>query len=280
MKRFLKLLSFEFNRLTKMYVVLLCLTLIFQFLGVILTSEKYMGRVNKAMQEGLTQTNVLEQVGPLHFSQILNGSWFRFSIMMGVIVFGLFIFWIWYREWLGKNTFIYRLLMLPMSRLSIYFAKLGAILLGVFGLIAFQLLLLPCEMKLFQWIVPQAFSRDSTLTGELWAGSGVGSIFNIILPQAANEFFVYYAIGIMGVLILFTAILFERSFHFIGIIFGVLYTGVALLVFLAPIIVDISILRDYFYPVELFGLEVTFGLVVSLASVGTSHYLLRRRITV
>jgi hypothetical protein len=239
-----------------------------------------MGRVNKAMQEGLTQTNVLEQVGFLHFSQILNGSWFRFSITICVVILGLFIFWIWYRDWLGKNTFIYRLLMLPISRLSVYFAKLVALLFAIFGLLAFQLLLLPCEMKLFQWIVPQAFSRDTSLTGELWAQSGIGSIFNILLPQAANEFFVYYAIGIMGVLILFTAILFERSFHFIGVILGVVYTGVAFLVFLAPIIIDISILRDYFYPVELFGLEVIFGLVVSLASVGTSHYLLKRKITV
>ena len=35
----------------------------------------------------------------------------------------IYVFFIWYRDWLGKYTFAYRLLMLPTTRINIYFAK-------------------------------------------------------------------------------------------------------------------------------------------------------------
>jgi hypothetical protein len=277
MKRFLKLLSFELDRLWKIYVVLLGLTFVFQFLGVILTSEKYISKINDAIQgQGMTKADVLNQYGSLNFGQILQSKWFSFSIVICVVVMGLFIFWIWYRDWLGKNTFIYRLLMLPTSRLNVYFAKLGALLLAIFGLIAFQLLLLPFEMKLFQTMIPAAFRRDYPLTGVIWAGS----YFNLMIPQSFIEFVFYYFIGSMVVFVLFTAILFERSFHFKGILLGIVYAGVSIVLFLAPLLIVGIRHANFLYPLELISLEVILGVIVCFASIGTSHYLIKRKITV
>ena len=57
-------------------------------------------------------------------------------------------------------------------------------------------------------------------------------------------------------LIVFTAILFERSFRLKGIIYGILYCAGSVFIFLAPILVDAFMLQDYFYPMELFFMEV------------------------
>jgi len=277
MKKFIKLLSFELDRVWKIYVVLLGLTLVLQLMGVIVKSEMYMGQVKKAIQEnGMTKADFLNQYGRLEFGQILKTNAFSFSIIICVVTLGILIFWIWYRDWLGKNTFIYRLLMLPTSRFNVYFAKLGALLLGVFGLIAFQLLLLPCEMKLYQAMVPQEFRPNFPLAGELWNGS----IFAVILPPDSTDFVFFYFIGIMLVLVLFTAILIERSYHLKGIILAIGYTGLSIIFFLAPAFIALKLSISYFYPFEFISLEVILGIIVCGASIGTSHYLLRRKITV
>ena len=43
-------------------------------------------------------------------------------MLCGVILI-IYVFFIWYRDWLGKNTFIYRLLMLPTARIQCLFGK-------------------------------------------------------------------------------------------------------------------------------------------------------------
>ena len=44
-------------------------------------------------------------------------------IALCVVVLIIYVFFIWYRDWLGKNTFIYRLLMLPTARIQCLFSK-------------------------------------------------------------------------------------------------------------------------------------------------------------
>ena len=62
------------------------------------------------------------------------GLWARLPLCIVALIFYCFI--IWYRDWFGKNTFAYRLLMLPTSRLNLYIAKATTILLFILGLLA------------------------------------------------------------------------------------------------------------------------------------------------
>ena len=77
----------------------------------------------------------------------------------------IYVFFIWYRDWFGKSSFIYRLLMLPTKRIHIYFAKLTAIMFLVLGLIALQILLMPIEMQIVNSIVPADFRTYFPLSG-------------------------------------------------------------------------------------------------------------------
>ena len=61
---------------------------------------------------------------------------------------------------------------------------------------------------------------------------------SIFFPNTFIEFVLYYGGGMAAVFIVFTAILFERSFRIKGIIYGVLYCAASLFFFFAPILVE------------------------------------------
>ena len=53
MKRYLKLVNFEFNRFLKLYLVLLGITILSQIIGVIVESRTYLNRANEIMYKDL-----------------------------------------------------------------------------------------------------------------------------------------------------------------------------------------------------------------------------------
>ncbi len=83
-----------------------------------------------------------------------------------------------------------------------------------------------------------------------------------------------------AVFIVFTAILFERSFRIKGIIYGILYCAVSLFIFFAPILVNEFMLDNYFYPMELFFMELVAGILVLACAIWTGHFLLKNKIRV
>ena len=83
-----------------------------------------------------------------------------------------------------------------------------------------------------------------------------------------------------AVFVVFTAILFERSYRLKGIIYGILYCAVSVVFFIAPILVDEFMLNNYFYPIELFFMEVVTGLIVMAGAIWTGHFLLKNKIRV
>ncbi len=63
MKRYLKLVDFEFNRFLKLYLVLLGITILSQIIGVIVESRSYLNRANEIMYKDLIpKDKFLEQV--------------------------------------------------------------------------------------------------------------------------------------------------------------------------------------------------------------------------
>lgn len=276
MKRFLKLVDFEFNRFFKLYLVLIGITILLQMIGVIFLSRKYLKRANELIYgELLSKSDFIQQYGTMSFFKITQTAWFMGPIVLCAVTLMIYVFFIWYRDWLGKNTFSYRLLMLPTARSNIYLAKATTIILFILGLVTLQLLLLPVESQVLQWMVPNEFRTDLTVTE-------ITNFFflNLLFPKTFIEFILYYGSGMVAVFIVFTAILLERSFRLKGVFFGILYCAASLLVFFAPMLVDVFLLNSYFYPLELFFLELGTGLIVLAGAIWAGNFLIKNKVRV
>lgn len=277
MKNYLKLVNFEFNRIAKLFAVLLSVTFVIQIIGVIVLSRFYLNMANENIYDGmLSKTDFLENYGHMSLSLIVSDMWFLGPILFCVAAVVFYIFLIWYRDWIGKNTFIYRLLMLPTTRLNIFFAKITTILIMTLGLVASQLIMLPIETLVMKSIVPKEFIRDITLNQIVINMPEL----RFIIPNSPIELVLMYGAGVLSVSILFTAILMERSFKWKGIVAGLIYSAVAVGLTILPILLQEFVLNGFFYPIELFILEIIMALLVLAGSIWTSRYLLMKKITV
>lgn len=276
MNNFFKLLNFEVNRFLKFYVTLIAITIIMQITGVIIEAKNYMNYANKIMfTESMSKATFLTENGQFSFQHVTNSLWFNGPIALCIVTLLIYSFFIWYRDWFGKNTFIYRLLILPTARINLFLAKATTIFLSVLGLIAVQLILLLVENNILQWLVPADFRLDMS-TQEM-----INSLhfLTILIPGSFTEFTINYGMGLIAIVVLFTAIIFERCFRWKGILLGICYCLIAVFIFLSPVLIHIR-LESYFYPVELIGLECLTGLIVIAGSIWTSHYLLKNKIRV
>ena len=162
----------------------------------------------------------------MNISQIILGLLGPIALCVAVLI--IYVFFIWYRDWLGKNTFSLSFVDVANELdINIYLAKATTILLFVLGLVALQLLLFPVEGQVLQWMVPTEFRTDLSI----YEITKV-ELFKYIFPTALllNLFFIMVA-GMIAVFIVFTAILFERSFRLKGIIYGILYCAASFLSF-------------------------------------------------
>ncbi|WP_077619852.1 hypothetical protein [Bacillus sinesaloumensis] len=276
MNRYLKLVNFEFTRFFKLYLVLIGITIFLQVVGIIVDSRIYVGRANKAIYEDLlTVSDFISQYGKMSFYHFASTGWFIGSMMFCGAVLLIYVFFIWYRDWFGKNTFSYRLLVLPTARLNIYLAKATTILLFILGLLALQLLLIPVEQKVLQWLVPEEFLQTLTL-------QEITNLYylEILFPNSFVDFILYYGTGMAAVCVAFTAVLFERSYRIKGIFLGVLYVGLSLLVAIGPLLIDEFLLGNYFYENELFYMVIATGLLTWVGAIWIGNYLLNKKIRV
>lgn len=278
MNRFWKLLSWEINRFSKLYAVLLLITLLSQFVGVILFANTSMNNVNEAIhRDSLSVAEFVARSGKINLRQfVTDSSWFMAPIALCAAAILLYVFLIWYREWFGKNTFAYRLLMLPTSRMNIYLAKTSAILLFVLGLVTFQLMILPLLIFTFNSMIPSEL-RDFVSIEDLIKRP---SYLGVLIPQYVIQFILYYTAGLMGVIVIFTAILLERSFRVKGIVAGVAYGAGAGFLLISPLLITQTWFPNYFYYSEFFLMQVVVELLILSGSLWFSSFLLNKKVTV
>ncbi|MGP4072936.1 hypothetical protein ACTWQB_10330 [Piscibacillus sp. B03] len=278
MKKFLKLTNFEFNRMSKMLFVLMGFVLLFQMIGVVYVVSEYKNRLNDLITDGqMSQAQALEQMGPLSFEMVMYNMFFLGPIFISVGAILFYIFLIWYRDWFGKNTFIYRLLMLPTERLNIFFSKLIAIFIATLALATFQFVALVLERALFDAMLSEMFRADMSLR-MLMEGYPVTYM---ILPKSIDGFFIMYGIGLVSVMVVFTGILMERSFRIKGIILGAIYFVLSLALVVLPGILNYEVLsRAYLYDGELLAIMGVLLVIVAAVSIMVSRKLLNDRIRV
>ncbi|WP_152396925.1 hypothetical protein [Paenibacillus guangzhouensis] len=276
MNRFLKLVNMEIHRFRYILFSLMAVTLLSQCGLLIWTVQ----RVVSAKEQGLTQAEVgyaIPKVLSFPWAIVNAKEWFILPIFLSITVLVLYSIIIWYRDWFGRSTFIYRLLMLPSARWMLYVSKLSAILLFVFCMLAFQLLLLVGENMLFQWIVPVDMRTDSTFVEAVTMNYAL----EILLPKQFEQFIYSYGLGIIGILVIFTAVLIERSYRRWGILYGIFYTAACVATIVSPmVLLGLDRSSGYWYPNEIYMMELAVCLLVPVISIGLGFWLLRKKITV
>ena len=278
MSRYLKLVNFELSRFMKIYLVLIAITVISQITGIIVKSKGYLNEVHRTIYgDSISKAQYIEEYGTITFMDYATSNlWFLAPIALCIAALMFYVFFIWYRDWFGKNTFIYRLLLLPSARLNVLLAKATTILLLVFGLVSIQLILLPIENNIFKWIIPLDFRTDLPIHEMLEQSHEL----SVLIPRSFVEFIIHYGIGIMAVLVIFTVILFERSYRLKGILVAILFGLLAIVIFFLPDFVELLLQKNYLYPIEHLVVRGILGIIVIGLSIWVSNFLLNKKINV
>ena len=273
MNRYFKLVNMEINRFSKFLFGMIIGVFIIQVSGLIIKAKTYMSDANESLMNGVTKETFIYDYGQYGMRTYMDSMWFNIPIALCAGAIFLYIFLIWYRDWSGKNSFIYRLLMIPTSRLSIYFAKITALMLLVFSLVSAQLVFLFIESKILGWIISADYLKEMSIISLTKAAN----LIQIILPSTFTQFILYYGAGFVSLTIIFTAILLERSFKWKGIILGIIYCGVTIAIFVAILLL---LDTNYFYISEIITIASIVGSLIGVISILLSRYLLNKKVTV
>lgn len=278
MNNFFKLLSFEINRFFKLYVIMLIVIFIIQLSTVLLSAFQYMDLVKDITKGGrVTPEQFLYDYWPFSLMDAVYTLGFLGPIAIGVAGLLFYMFFIWYRDWFARNTFIYRLLMLPTNRMNIYYAKLTAIMLTVLGAISMQLIYLSIYQQVVKWVVPVVYRMD--IPTEIIVGNI--DYLNFIIPNSLILFVLSYAVGLACVIVIFTAILLERSYQLVGLIVGIIYIATAFLIFILPFVIQLVLINKvYLYTDEIFYLQGAIVIAITATSLWISRHLINKKITV
>jgi len=222
----------------------------------------------------LSMSQYTEEYGIFSFDQFVGSEWFMLPIFFSIAVLTIYVFFIWYRDWFGKNTFIYRLLMLPTERITIYFSKLMTIMLLVLGLVTLQILLFPIEIQIINSNIP----TDLQSHFSIYDFDSL-EMLDWVYPNTLTEFFLIYGVGLTFVAVLFTAVLIERSYGLKGIFIAIVYGMLSFGVFIAPLLVN-RLLNGYFYTLEVFLMELVISIIVLVSAIWIANYLLKYKIRV
>ncbi|MGO1356150.1 hypothetical protein [Alkalibacterium gilvum] len=273
----LKLTNFELSRLSKFLFTLMGLTVLANLVGYIYIPMKFMDKINKfTIESSATTEEVLNSLGTLSFYDVTMSLWIVAPIAIGVSGLLFYSVFIWYREWFGKNTFAYRLLMLPVSRMTLFFSKFIVIFIGIFTLISTQIVSLFIGYPIVSAIVDSTYFSSLGLIESMY----MHPLFLILFPLEPN-YFLILIVGATVLLVMFTLILMERSFASKGILFGIGYAMIALAIVLFPLFLSDIFNNNYLiYSSELVIIEVVLMIIVSISSLFTSRYLINNKITV
>ena len=274
MNHYIKLVNFEVKRFSKFFLSLIVAVVVTQIIGAIVTSLHYVNNAERTMLlEQMPVSEYILNYGAYSLQNFLFTEYFILSIVFAAAVLMIYVFFIWYRDWLGKSSIIYRLLMLPTARLNVYFAKFTTILLFVFGLLGMQIFLLEVVKLIIRSIVPEQLHLDQNI---IFIYSS--EVLEILYPNSPLQFIFYYGLGAALVAIIFTAILFERSYQLKGIFFALIFTVISVIIIFIPVI--IQEITNYFYLNEIILMTIVSSILAIALAVYLAGHLLKRKINV
>lgn len=271
MKKFIHLLEFELGRFMKFLLPTIVVSALIQFISLSMSITDF----NDYLR-GVLENNTSMQTFSMQF--VTNSQLYSLSILLIPIVFVFYSFFTWYREWLGKNTFIYRLLMLPMNRMAIFYAKALAFIVG--GLLAFvtQFGLYFIQSLIFEKAVPVEYFQKLSIHN---VRAPYDMAQNILFPQTGHEFLHNYGFAFAALTVLFTAILLERSFKIKGGIAGILYFMGYFAVYSSISLLLYESIGNWVFKVShVYLIQSAFILIMIGVSSLISHFVLKNKVRV
>lgn len=278
LKDLLKLTNFEFERMSKFIFGLMGFVLVINLAGYLYVPFRYMSKVNQFMtSNSASLEQAVESFEIFSFAGMLNTFWIAGPIAVGISGLLFYAVFTWYREWLGKNTFAYRLLTLPIARMNIYFSKLMTIFIGIFSLLATQMLSFAIGYPIVSMIIKRPLLSDLSLLEAV----NTNVTFQFLFPFRPWFFLAINGIGLVFLMVLFTFILMERSYGIKGIIMGVVYAAISFMTVLFPFSIP-NIFRNYYilYESEMILIGIIAFTIVGMISIFVSSHLLNKKITV
>lgn len=277
MKNFVQLLNFEFNRIFKLFVTFIIGIAVIQTTGVVLSAVIHLIKIKGQLNIGTTEAELIVDMEAFNLTYSLYEIWYAGPIIIAVVLIILYAILIWYRDWLGKNTFIYRLLMLPTSRLNLFMAKLVTIKLALLSVAAVQYLLLILHANVVKWIIPAVYRQDLNVA----VITMNSEYLRLLFPSSITGFLTVYGVILLAIISLFLIVLLERSFRVMGIVVGITYGVVATIILSLPAIIQYMAFEgDYLYPGEAFAVQAVIYAIIVGVSLMFARFLLKNKVTV
>lgn len=271
MKKFLHLLEFELGRFLKYLLPVMVVSALLQFASLVLSIADF----NEYLRNHI-ETNAPMEIFTMHF--VTGSQLYSMAIILIPLVFITYSFFTWYREWLGKNTFIYRLLMLPMNRMAIFFSKALSFIIG--GLLAFvtQFGLYFIQSFIFEKAVPAEYFMKLSIHN---IQSPYEMLQSILFPTTGFEFLHRYGFAFAALVVLFTAILLERSFQIKGAIAGIIYFVAYFVIYSYLTILTYFSIGDWFIkPSHVYLMQNAHIVIMIGISSLISYFLLKNKVRV
>lgn len=279
-KRFFTLVNFEINRLSKFLIGLIGLTALFNLFGAFRLTQNHMDTIQSVMDiQNIPFEEAIASEGRASLSDVFYSDFFLLPLLIGVAFFCLYLFFIWYREWFGKNTFAYCLMMLPMPRMAIFFSKVCALFIGMWSIVSVQYILLILSRMVLAWQLPELAYSHQSLQEALFQSHD--RVWTLILGGTIGDFVFFYGLSLVFILCLFTVILLERCFKLTGIILGGIYlilcTLALFFIFFLP-----ELFNNHYmiFDTEMFAMILGVLLLIVLSSLLISRYLMNRQLTI
>ncbi|MFP7332214.1 hypothetical protein SFC23_02475 [Shouchella clausii] len=271
--RFLSLLHFEWQRVSKVYFCLFGLVSAIQLIAIyVLASTKTANLTNEALITNVPLEQIAESYS-IRWDSLYGGLPIIGSIMMAIAIMLAYSLLIWYRDWFSKNNVITRLLMLPINRAQLFAAKLLLLFLLVLGLVALQIVLVTIGNKIIEAVVPSELFLAPLSMAQIMQ---TNRLFSLLIPLDPFVFVLAYGLGFAFLTALFSAILLERSFRVKGALLGALYLA---FVFWLNSFFFISDLYSHVFPSEALLIAVATGLTTIVLSSWLSIYLIRKKVS-
>lgn len=274
LKKIWSLVDFEMGRFLKFLLPTYIIVAIIQIYSMVTTIFDYNSEIELMTAQGMDLADLSNFSGITVTSQFL----FSISIMLLVLVFIFYSFFTWYREWLGKNSFIYRLLMLPIKRIYIFIAKAVVFLIGGFLTFVFQFGMYGLVLFVSKQMIQPKFYQTLNIHQ---IRPAYDMLQMILFPQTGIEFLYTYGFAFAALVTLFTAIIIERSYGLKGLFTGIAYfMGYFILILIIGSSNYIEIFPFITRPSHAYIATIITEFLVIILGLTISNYLMKSKVKV
>lgn len=273
MNNILTLYDMEFKRIYKIYFALIGI-LFASNIGATLFSIYNMSSGRYYVEGEPINIQVLKsEEGIKYIYEYLIGdltSTTKMVMAFSVLLCLLYSLFIWYRDYFSKSKTIATLLMLPQKRFNIYIAKFITVTSMIFGVISVQILFWFIDLVIIKSILNVNVEGFTNVFETMLVAQNRFS--NLIFSQPI-DFLMIDVLGVaLAVIVMFTGVIIERSYNKIGVILGVGYIFVSIMLY-------VFLTAQYEQYVDiLLKVQIAYYIVTFVISILVSRTLLNKRI--